>query len=165
MAGLRVASDGGTMTVRVPISIRRSGGRRLILAPDGTKIGARSVCRGIDSAVVKAVARAFHWREMLENGTSATIAEIAAAERMNASYVGRVLRLTLLAPKTIEDLLDGKQPAEVTLAMLMQPFPADWERQRFVGKNLPPESTSQGHLTSGLGAKADIDGHWLNRRD
>ena len=48
--------------------------------------------------MVKAIAWAFRWREMLENGTHATIAEIAVAEKINASYAGRVLRLTLLAP-------------------------------------------------------------------
>jgi hypothetical protein len=47
---------------------------------------------------LQAVARAFRWREMLENGTHATIAELAAAEKINESYVGRVLRVTLLAP-------------------------------------------------------------------
>ena len=52
--------------------------------------------------MVKAIARAFRWREMLENGTHATIAEIAAAEKINESYVGRVLRLTLLAPDIVE---------------------------------------------------------------
>ena len=54
----------------------------------------RPVRRRIDNAMVKAIARAFRWREMLENGTYATIAEIAAAEKINETYVGRVLRLT-----------------------------------------------------------------------
>ena len=67
---------------------------------------------------------------MLENGMHATIAEIAAAEKINASYVGRVLRLTLLAPDIIEAILDGRQPTEMTLAVLMRPFAVDWERQR-----------------------------------
>ena len=68
--------------------------------------------------MVKAIARAFRWREMLENGKHATIAEIAAAEKINESYVGRVLRLTLLAPDIVEAILDGRQPAETTLATL-----------------------------------------------
>jgi hypothetical protein len=66
--------------------------------------------------MVKPIARAFGWREMLENGTHATIAEIANAEKINESYVGRVLRLTLLAPDIIEAVLGGRQPAEMTLA-------------------------------------------------
>jgi hypothetical protein len=51
---------------------------------------------------------------MLENGTHTTIAEMAAAEKINESYVGRVLRLTLLAPDIVEAILGGRQPAEVT---------------------------------------------------
>jgi len=49
-----------------------------------------------------------------------------AAEKINASYVGRVLRLTLLAPEIIEAILDGRQPAEMTLAVLMRPFAVEW---------------------------------------
>jgi hypothetical protein len=80
--------------------------------------------------MVRAIARAFRWREMLENGTHATIAEIAAAEKFNDSYVGRVLRLTLLAPDIVEAILGGRQPAEVTLAVLLRPFPVGWREQR-----------------------------------
>lgn len=79
--------------------------------------------------MVKAIARAFRWREMLENGTHATIAEIAAAEKINEAYVGRVLRLTLLAPDIVEAILDGRQPAQMTLAVLMQRFPVEWSEQ------------------------------------
>jgi hypothetical protein len=55
---------------------------------------------------------------MLENGTCATSAEIATAEKINETYVGRVLRLTLLAPDVVEAILNGRQPAQVTLAGL-----------------------------------------------
>ena len=79
--------------------------------------------------MVKAIVQAFRWREMLENGMHATIAEIAAAEKINETYVGRVLRMTLLAPDVVGAILDGRQPAEMTLAGLMTPFPVLWERQ------------------------------------
>ena len=125
-----VAADGRTMTVRVPISIKQRGGRKLVLAPDGTNVTTAPVCRHIDNAMVKAVARAFRWREMLENGTHATIAEIAAAEKINESYVGRVLRLTLLAPDIVEAILGGRQPVHMTLAVLMRPFEVGWREQR-----------------------------------
>jgi hypothetical protein len=97
MTESNVTGDGRTITVRSPISIRRRGGRKLLLAPDGTIGTWAAPSRRIDNAMVKAIARAFRWREMLENSAHATIAEIAAAEKINASYVGRVLRLTLLA--------------------------------------------------------------------
>jgi hypothetical protein len=122
--------DAGTVTVRIPISIRRRGGRKLVLAPDGTPDTSATHCRRIDNAMIKAIARAFRWREMLENGTHATIAEIAAAEKINESYVGRILRLTLLAPDIVEAILGGRQPAQVTLALLMRPFPVLWSAQR-----------------------------------
>lgn len=129
MSEPNLTRDGRTLTVRIPISIRRRGGRRLVLAPDGTNVTTRPVCRHIDNAMVKAIARAFRWREMLENGTHATIAEIAAVEKINESYVGRVLRLTLLAPDIVEAILGGRQPAELTLAVLMRPFPVEWKAQ------------------------------------
>jgi hypothetical protein len=67
---------------------------------------------------------------MLENGTHATIAEIAAAEKINGTYVGRVLRLTLLAPDIVEAVLSGRQPAGLQLDGLMRRFPVGWREQR-----------------------------------
>ena len=84
MGRTSIANHGQTLTVRVPITIRRRGGRKVVLAPDGTEIAA-PLTRHVDNAMVKAIARAFRWREMLENGSHSTIAEIAAAEKINES--------------------------------------------------------------------------------
>jgi hypothetical protein len=130
MAGPNPTGDVRTFTVRVPISIRRHGGRKLVLAPDGTNVTTAPIHRHIDSAIVKAVARAFRWRDMLESGRYATIREIAGAEKINESYVGRVLRLTLLAPNIIEAILNGRQPSELHLHGLMKHFPVGWEVQQ-----------------------------------
>jgi hypothetical protein len=124
------AADGRVVTVRIPISIRKRGGRKLVLAPDGTASTWAAPSRRIDNAMVKAIARAFRWREMLENGAHATIAEIAAAEKINESYVGRVLRLTLLAPDIVEAILIGRQPVDITMAVLMRGYPVAWDAQR-----------------------------------
>ncbi len=132
MAKPKLSDDGRTVTVRIPISIRRRGGRRLVLAPDGADITAVPVRRHVDNAMVKSIARAYRWREMLENGTHATIAEIAAAEEINETYVGRVLRLTLLAPDIVEAILGGRQPAGLQLDSLMKRFPVAWQAQREV---------------------------------
>jgi len=129
MAKPKLSNDGRTVTVRVPISIRRRGGRKLVLAPNGMAVMAVPVGRHIDNAMVKAIARAFRWREMLENGVYATIAEIAAAESINESYVGRVLRLTLLAPALVEEILKGRQSPAIQLHNLMKRFPIDWKAQ------------------------------------
>lgn len=131
MAKPKIKSDGRTITVRVPISIRKRGGKKVVLAPDGMEHDPRALrCRQIDNAMVKALARAFRWRDMLESGTHATIAEIAAAEKINESYVGRVLRMTLLAPDVVEAILSGRQPASFSLERLLRPFPTDWHAQR-----------------------------------
>jgi len=126
----KVMDDGRTLTVRVPISIRRRGGRKLVLAPGGGALTAAAVHRRIDTAIVKAVARAFRWRELLESGEYSTIREIAAAEKINDSYVSRVLRLTLLAPEIVESMLNGRLPSGVQLEDLMKRFPVDWSAQR-----------------------------------
>ena len=130
MRGINVTSDGRTMTVRVPMTMKRRGGRKLVLAPDGAEVAAAPVTRHVDNAMVKVIARAFRWREMLENGTYATIREIAAAEKVNESYVGRVLRLTLLAPDMVEAILGGRQPAVLQLDQLLRRFPVGWQEQR-----------------------------------
>jgi hypothetical protein len=130
MRGANFSIDDRTVVVRVPISIRRRGGRKLVLAPNGASITAAPIHRRIDSTLVKAIARAFQWREMLEIDKFATIAEIAKAEKINESYVGRVLRLTLLAPDIVEAILGGRHPTEMTLAALMRRFPVLWTAQR-----------------------------------
>lgn len=130
MSKPKISSDGRPITVRVPISIRKRGGRKLVLAPDGTTDTWAAPSRRIDNAMVKAVARAFRWREQLENGTHATVAEIAAAEKINESYVGRVLRLTLLAPDIVEAIVDGRQPAGLQLEDLLRRLPVEWQPQR-----------------------------------
>jgi hypothetical protein len=119
--------DGSTLIVRIPMKFQRRGGRKRIVAPDGSAIVPTSKPRP-DSTLVKALARAWRWQRMLDEGWFASVRELAEAERVSLSYVSRMLRLTLLAPDIVERLLDGC-PAPL-LAELMQPFPAEWERQR-----------------------------------
>jgi len=117
----------GQLSVRIPFTIRKRGGKKLIITPDGA---ASAPSRAhVDNAMIKAIARGFRWRRLLENGTYGTVEEIAAAEKINSSYVSRVLRLTLLAPDIVEAILDGRQPAEMTLAVLMRPFAVGWREQ------------------------------------
>ena len=130
MAKPKVSDGDGTVTIRVPISIRRRGGRKLVLAPNGTNVTAAPARRHIDDAMVKAVARAFRWRTMLENSEYATIRELAAAEDINESYVARIIRLTLLAPDIVESIVEGRQSPEITLPVLMRRFSFLWQVQR-----------------------------------
>ena len=83
----------------------------------------------IDTTMVKPLARAFRWRRMLESGVVSTVGEIATREKINKSYVSRILRLTLLAPEIVEAILDGRHAPEMTLRVLMEPFPVGWKEQ------------------------------------
>lgn len=82
-----------------------------------------------DNTIIKALARAFRWRKLLENGIFASLNEIAQAEKINPSYVSRILRLTLLYPSIIEAILAGRQPPHLQLNHLLSAFPVEWERQ------------------------------------
>ena len=113
-----------TVTVNVPFRVVKRGGRKEMRLPDGAAEPRRS-----DNTLVKALARAFRWKRMLETGEFATIAELAEHERMAPSYMTRVMRLTLLAPDIVEAILDGSQGPEVTLASLLEPFPIEWSFQ------------------------------------
>ena len=121
-----------TVTIEVPFTIRKRGGRKQVITPDGSSAWVSPRAR-IDSTMIKAIARGFRWRKLLETGVYGTIDEIAKAEKINPSYVSRVLRLTLLAPSIVESILDGRQSAEMTLAALMEPFPVGWREQVEVG--------------------------------
>ncbi len=126
-ASVKPSQDGQYVDIFVPMQFRQSRIRRLIIAPANT--GVRKTARH-DSTLLKAVARAFRWQRLLENGTYATIRQLADAERINASYVSRTLRITLLAPDIVEAILDGVQPATLRLADLESAFPIEWREQR-----------------------------------
>jgi hypothetical protein len=119
-----------TVTVTVPFAIRKRGGRTLVITPDGVTSAPVPRTR-VDSALLKALARGFRWRKLLETGHFATIQEIAEAENINSSYISRVLRMTLLAPEIVEAILAGSHPAGLTRAKVMKPFSMEWQRQVF----------------------------------
>ena len=113
-----------TVKLHVPFRVVKRGGRREMQLPEGAAQPRRT-----DSALVKALARSFRWKRLLESGEFATIAELAEQEGIAPSYMTRVLRLTLLAPNIVEAILDGRQEPEVTLAQVLKPFPLDWDGQ------------------------------------
>jgi hypothetical protein len=110
-----------TLTVVIPLSVKPRGGRKAMVTP-----GVLAMEHRQDVTLIKAVARAFRWRRMLEDGRFGTVAELAAAEKINASYVSRVLRLTLLAPDVVEAILDGRQPEGMTLPGLLTGVEVAW---------------------------------------
>ena len=125
--GVETRLDGDTLVVRIPMRFQRRGGRKRIVALDGSQIVPTTKPQP-DGTLIKALARAWRWQKLLDNDFYTGIAELADAERISRSYVCRVLRLTLLAPDIIERILDGRPTAG--LAEFLKPSPVDWERQR-----------------------------------
>jgi hypothetical protein len=82
-----------------------------------------------DPALVKALARAFRYQRMLNQGRYASITEMADAERLDRGYMGRLLQLTLLAPDLVESILNGLQPNAIALSTLTNQIPAEWAAQ------------------------------------
>jgi hypothetical protein len=122
-----VSKDGRSATVSIPITFLQRGGRKQILSPPGA--APWSPAPRVDTALVKAVVRAHRWRQMLEDGEYASTAELAKAEKVNDSYLSRILRLTLIAPDVIEAILTGRQPSTLQLDDLLKPLPAAWSLQ------------------------------------
>ena len=122
-----VSKDGRTATVSIPVTFLQRGGRKQILTPAGT--APWSPTPRVHTTLVKAVVRAHRWRQMLESGEYASSAELAKAEKVNDSYLSRILRLTLIAPGIIEAILSGRQPSTLQLDDLFKPLPTAWALQ------------------------------------
>jgi len=114
-----------TISVHVPFTIRKYGGRKQVVMPTDIPIQRPRA----DGTLVKALARAFRWKRMLESGDFATVKELAEHEKMAFSYMTRVLRLSLLAPNIVEAILEGRHPTEMKLADLLDPFSMEWDEQ------------------------------------
>ncbi|WP_333673414.1 hypothetical protein [Elioraea tepidiphila] len=116
------------ITVRVPLRIRRRPGRKTIVTPMVDGLPAHATTRA-DPALLKALARAFRYQRMLDDGRYASISEMAAAEKLDRGYLGRLLQLTLLAPDIVEAIVEGRQKEGVTLPRLLENIPTGWQMQ------------------------------------
>ena len=110
------------------MSFRPRSGRTVIVLPDGSRGVVRREAT-IDNTMIKVIARGFRWQRLLYDGTYATIEDLAAAEKINPSYVSRILRLAYLSPVVVQAILDGKHPAWLTMKDLLRPLPSDWAEQ------------------------------------
>jgi hypothetical protein len=115
--------DGSTLVVRIPMRFQRRGGRKRIVAPDGSQIVPSSKPQP-DGTLVKALARAWRWQRMLDDGVYTSVSEIGYAENISKSYISRILRLALLAPDIVEAILAGRMDQGLMLERLEQSLPA-----------------------------------------
>jgi hypothetical protein len=121
--------EGTMLVVRIPMQFQRRGGRKRIVAPDRGAIVPSSKPQP-NGTLIKALARAWRWQRMLDEGAYATVSEIGDAENISKSYISRILRLALLAPDVVDTILTGRSEQNIVLERLERPLPACWEEQR-----------------------------------
>ena len=126
--------DGGAVKLStfIPLQIRKRGVRKVVSRPDGESISLTA--RGqFDSPMLVALARAFYWQQLLDDGVVASGTDIAQREGLHHSTVNELLRLTLLEPAIIQAILAGQQPRCMSLIWFQRnPLPTDWVVQREV---------------------------------
>lgn len=127
MNGISLVEDTGGISVRIPMKMKKRGGRKEITVPTGLD---GVIDTGHDNAFAIAIARAYCWLEMLESGKYSSIREMAEALGICATYMTRILRFTLLAPDIVEAILDGNEPDGFSQNKLVGAIPADWDAQR-----------------------------------
>jgi hypothetical protein len=123
-------ADNGNLQIHIPMLIRRMRGRKQVIAPQALDGEIPEAAEPIQAAVVQALARAFSWVAILENGQVQSISELARNLEVNGSYVTRILKLTTLAPDIVEAIINGEEPDGLSLARLIKSFPTEWSEQR-----------------------------------
>ncbi len=116
------------LSIRIPMTLHRRGGRKLVIVPDGLEASAPQPV--FDPVLINALVRAHRWRRQIEGGEFRCASELATHEKITDSFVARMLCLTLLAPDITQAILEGRQPKGLKLATLLRGVPLDWEEQR-----------------------------------
>jgi hypothetical protein len=140
-----------TITVHVPMAFAIRGGRKMIISDiphspserlhqsvEGAsitlKLSRQAASQRTNNAMLKALAKAYRWRRMIESGAFTSITELAEAESVNQSYACRILRLTLLAPNIVTEILDGQHSSNLMLKRVMRLLPTRWNEQTAILK-------------------------------
>ena len=128
--------DGQTVDIRVPMEFKTRSGRKEIISvgsPSGLPPDAATTADvGPRSPLVVALARAYRWQRMLDDGHVKSLDDLAAQVGVDRSYVGRTLRLAALAPSIVEAVVAVDGPEDLSLDRLKRPFPSEWDRQRAI---------------------------------
>ena len=112
--------------LEVPFQVVHRGGKHWILINGGPT----AITVEPNQTLVNAVIQAYQWQKQLLNGKVESIKELARREGVHTRYMMRIQRLSFLAPDIIEAILNGTQPAAMTLERFRCPIPFDWSKQR-----------------------------------
>lgn len=128
-AGVTVERDGDSVVIRIPMQIKRRMGRKEIIVPAGLA-DSQPLKAAPQEPLITALARAFHWQDLIDTGKYRTMTELAAALGVDRRYVGRILVLATLAPDIVEAIVAGTEPSGLSLEVLARGVPMLWEEQR-----------------------------------
>jgi len=133
MSPISIQDNGQSVQIKIPMKMKRRNGRKVVILPDGAiylNAAPRPQC---NHSLAATIARAYHWDGLIASGRYSSVSALAAALKMDRSFVARVLRLTLLAPDIIEAILCGNEPSGLTYRELCAgKFPELWSEQRRV---------------------------------
>jgi hypothetical protein len=124
---ITITNTGGETVMHIPLVLKKRHGRKQIILPNGSNTS----CKNINTDLLAlAIAKGFIWQELIDKGRYSTMRELAKDLRLDLAYVARTIRLTLLAPDIIEEIMAGNCPQELTLERLSKKVPVLWEEQR-----------------------------------
>jgi hypothetical protein len=116
MTSRRISLQNDVISIMVPVSIRRHGGKRYMVLPEG--LDRAPLARNPDPALLRALATAKHWQMQLDGGKYRNADELAKARKITPSYVYRMLRLNQLSPDIKLAILEGRQPETLDVESL-----------------------------------------------
>ena len=124
--GESIEEDGQTVAVTLPVRAKFRGGSAAVRESAGSLQAAPRP----DMALIKAIARAHHWRKMLEDGEVVSIGELARRVKQDRGHVGLTLNLAFLSPTLTRAILRGEQLPRLRLSHLLKAdIPLSWREQ------------------------------------
>ena len=109
--------DDKTISIFIPVEVKQRGGSHQVIIPQ--HIAPEHANKNYDDTLIKAFAKAYKWKLMLESGEAHNLADISRKEKLNVSYVSKLFRLNFVSPKIVEDIINGDQPRDLQLQDFM----------------------------------------------
>jgi hypothetical protein len=128
-SGFVIQPETNAVIVRVPVKFYRRNGRQMILAQDDASGANHQPAPAPNNALAANIAKAWMWQEQLESGEYATLEDLASANKVDRTYIGRILQLTSLSPAIVEQIIAGSEPVGISLRQLRKGIPLVWSDQ------------------------------------
>jgi hypothetical protein len=111
------AIDDKTISIFIPVEVKQRGESHQVIIPQ--HIAPEHANKNYDDVMIKAFAKAYKWKLMIDRGEVSDLMEIAKQEKVDRSYVGKLFRLNFVSPKIVEDIINGDQPRDLQLQDFM----------------------------------------------